>query len=96
MLGKGVGLLPFFSISGKLSTSLDSRLQNRYPRFFKGGTGEKRAGFIKKEVDELDRYWNELIYAVCDGKASEMNELKRFDVFEFFDYIDNKSKKNGS
>jgi hypothetical protein len=46
-------------------------------------------------VEELDRYWNELIFTVCDGKATEMNELKKFDVFDFFDYIENKSKKNG-
>jgi len=36
-----------------------------------------------------------LIFAVCDGKASEMNELKRFEIMEFFDYIENKSRKNG-
>jgi hypothetical protein len=50
---------------------------------------------IKKELEDLDKYWNELIYAICDGKASEMNELKRFDIFDFFDYVNNKSKKNG-
>jgi len=41
----------------------------------------------------LDNYWNELIYSVCDGKAGEMNELKKFDIMDFFDYVDNKMKK---
>jgi hypothetical protein len=50
---------------------------------------------IKRELEEMDKYWNDLIYTVCDGNASEMNELKRFDIFDFFDYVNNKSKKNG-
>jgi len=50
---------------------------------------------INKEIDELDTYWNDLLFAVCDGKASEINELKRFEIIDFFDYIENKSKKNG-
>lgn len=50
---------------------------------------------IKKEVEEMDKFWNDLIFAVCDGRATEMNELKKFEIMEFFDYIENKSKKNG-
>lgn len=50
---------------------------------------------IKKEIDDLDAYWNDLLFSVCDGKAGEMNELKRFEIMDFFDYIENKSKKNG-
>jgi len=74
---------------------MDARLQGTYPRFFKGGAGEKRVRYIKKEAEELERYWNELIYAVCDGKISEMSEIKRLDIFDVFDYIENKSKKDG-
>jgi hypothetical protein len=39
----------------------------------------------------MDKYWNELLYSVCDGKANEMNALKKFDIIDFFDYIENKS-----
>ena len=38
----------------------------------------------------MDKYFNDLLYSVCEGKVSEMTELKRFDVFDFFDYITNK------
>ena len=50
---------------------------------------------IKKEIEDMDAYWNDLLFVVCDGKAGEMNELKRFEIMDFFDYIENKSKKNG-
>ena len=43
----------------------------------------------------MDKYWNDLIYNICDGNASEMMALKKYDIFEFFDYIENKTKKNG-
>ena len=48
---------------------------------------------IKKEVDDIDKYWSDMIYSVCDGNASEINALKRFDIFDFFVYVDNKMKK---
>jgi hypothetical protein len=40
----------------------------------------------------MDKYWNELIFSICKGSAVEMRELKKYDIFDFFDYIDNKSK----
>lgn len=43
----------------------------------------------------MDKYWDDLIFAVCDGKASEMAALKKYDIMEFFNYVDNKNKKNG-
>lgn len=87
---------PFFSISRELSTRLDERLQNCYPRWFRA-SGEGRNYLIKKEIEELDKYWNELVYEVCTGDASEMNALKKFNIFDFFDFVDNKMKdrKNG-
>ena len=50
---------------------------------------------IKKEVDELDKFWNELIYNISDGNASEIIALRRFDIIDLFDYITNKTKKDG-
>jgi hypothetical protein len=43
----------------------------------------------------LDKYWNELIFTVTDGNASEMMALKKFNIIEFFGYVDNKIKKDG-
>jgi hypothetical protein len=34
---------------------------------------------------------NDLLYSACEGKASEMNALKKMDIIEFFDYVNNKS-----
>ena len=42
----------------------------------------------------MDKFWNDLIYTVCDGKPSEMAALKKYDdIIDFFNYIENKSKK---
>ena len=43
------------------------------------------------DIADLDKYYNELIYTVCKGSPGEMNELKRFDIFDFFAYINNKN-----
>ena len=43
-------------------------------------------------MEELDAYWNKLLYDVCEGKSSEMLALKKFDIIEFFDYMTNKTK----
>ena len=32
---------------------------------------------------------------LCEGNAAEMAELKRYEIFEFFNYVENKIKKNG-
>ena len=40
----------------------------------------------------MDTDFDELIYDVCKGNAAEMVILKKFDIFEFFDYIDKKNK----
>jgi len=47
------------------------------------------------DIIELDKSWSELLYSVCEGKASEMAALKRYDIMEFFDYVESKTKKNG-
>lgn len=45
---------------------------------------------IKKETDELDKYWTDLIFSISGGNATEMVQLKKFDIFDLFDYIYNK------
>lgn len=46
-------------------------------------------------MKELDDYWNDLIFSVSGGNASEMIALRKFDIMDFFDYVDNKMKKDG-
>lgn len=36
------------------------------------------------------------MYSICDGDASNMKELKGYDIFDFFDYVETVMKrKNG-
>ena len=42
----------------------------------------------------MDGYWNDLIRSATGGNASEIMALKRFDIMDFFDYVDNKLKDN--
>jgi hypothetical protein len=39
----------------------------------------------------MDKNWNELIYNVCKGNAGEMMALKKYDIMDFFDYVNNKN-----
>jgi hypothetical protein len=71
---------------------LDNRLQARFPKYFAGG-GKRKLKSIVEEVEEADSYWNEFIYNICDGDIKNMREMKMMDVFEFFDYVQNKMKK---
>ena len=48
---------------------------------------------IYKKLVENEKYWTDLLYTVCDGKATEIDRLCRFDVFEFFGFISNFEKK---
>jgi hypothetical protein len=41
----------------------------------------------------MRRYYSELIFQVTDGDPSAMQELRRFDIFEFFRFIDNYENK---
>jgi len=47
------------------------------------------------EIEATDKYWNDLLFNITEGNASEMLALKRFDIFEFFAYVDNKMKHGG-
>ena len=93
MLGKGVGYPPFFSIGEQLNRRLDKRLQDDFPKWFGegGGSGKRRgATLIATEFKESDACFDNLLYSICEGKASEMVELKKFDIIDFFSYITNK------
>ena len=48
-----------------------------------------------KEVKDLDNYWNDLVFSASGGNASEMAALRKFNIIDFFDYVDNKMKKDG-
>lgn len=41
----------------------------------------------------MDKYWEDLIYSVCGGNVSDMVALKKYDIVDFFNYIENKIKK---
>jgi len=44
------------------------------------------------QIKEDDKFWNDLIYKTCNGNVANMREIKKMDIFEFFDYIGNKRK----
>lgn len=44
-------------------------------------------------IIEDDQFWSKMIYKVCEGNAANMRELKKMDIFEFFEFIEN-CKKN--
>lgn len=46
-------------------------------------------------MEELDKYWNDLLFNVSEGNATEMAALRRFDIMEFFGYVENKMRKDG-
>jgi hypothetical protein len=39
----------------------------------------------------MDKYWNNMIYSICDGDIDKMRKIQKLDVFEFFDYIESKN-----
>lgn len=47
--------------------------------------------------EERKKMFDELIFTHCEGDPVKINELKRFDVFDFFSFIENNEKrlKNG-
>lgn len=47
------------------------------------------------ELKDMEKYWNDFLYVITGGNASDMMMLKRFDIFDFFNYADNKMKKHG-
>ena len=91
MLVKGTVGDPFFSICHQYSTALDEGLQARFPKWFKGGEkGGTRS--IQNRIVEDEKYWDDLIYTVCNGNISNMRDLKRVDIYEFFEFVENVEK----
>lgn len=48
------------------------------------------------QIKEDDKFFNDLLYNVCSGKVSDMREMKRLDVFEFFDYLENAGSRTNN
>jgi hypothetical protein len=42
---------------------------------------------------ESDAFWDDTIYGVCSGRVSDMREIRRLDVFEFFAYMEKRWQK---
>jgi hypothetical protein len=42
----------------------------------------------------MDKFWNDLIYLICKGDAGSMREVQRFDIFDFFAFVENFRKEN--
>ena len=45
---------------------------------------------------EKDPFWSDLIFNMCSGRVSDMREIKRLDVFEFFDYLENAGNRTNN
>jgi hypothetical protein len=45
-------------------------------------------------LKEDDAFWSKLVYNVCKGDPAGMRELKRMDIFDFFEFIEN-YERNG-
>jgi phosphorylcholine metabolism protein LicD len=92
LLGEGAGYYAFFLFGGSLSARLDSRLSLSYPRWFKSGVKGKLKS-IADEIKEMDKYWNDMVFTICKGDPGQMREVVKFDIFEFFAFVENKTKK---
>jgi hypothetical protein len=49
---------------------------------------------IGQEIEEMSKYWNELIFMVCKGDATAIREVIKFDIFDFFGFVENYRKGN--
>ena len=75
----------------QLSRRLDASLQTHFKQYFKG-EGKKEVNIYKNLV-ENEKYWSDLLYAVCNGEPSEIARLCKFDVFEFFSFLSNHEER---
>jgi hypothetical protein len=71
---------------------VDARLRIDYPDWFKSGEGKGRLKSITEEIKEIDKYWSDIIYTVCKGDISNMREIVKLDIYDFFGYVDNFKK----
>lgn len=90
MLGEGAGCYAFFSVGIRCGRALDASLQDRFPKWFRTAGGKLKA--ISNEVKEIDKFWDELLYNAAGGKAEEMNALRKFNIIDFFSFLENKKK----
>ena len=98
MLVKRVRRDRFFSLSLRQSTGLAQRLQQRYSRYFKGGGKRNRKeDYLDKEIYAEIKHWNDLIYQVCKGDPVRMKELRKYDIFDFYLFVEayQQNIKNG-
>ena len=94
-MGKGIRCKFFFLICDKCGASIYSSLQSDHKRFFAKGRTEpksQREQYYADELRELRKHWNELIYGVCDGDPGKMTALRKMEVHQFFDYLENCKK----
>ncbi|MEN6568977.1 MAG: hypothetical protein ABFC18_03090 [Rikenellaceae bacterium] len=42
---------------------------------------------------ELDRYWDDTLFDIASGDPVRMASLKRYDIFEFFSYMEKEDGK---
>jgi hypothetical protein len=47
---------------------------------------------LAQEAMELETYWNELLYVVCKGLPESINALRKYEIFDFFDYLESNIK----
>ena len=92
-MGKGTGYCAFFSLGGFLGQQLDARLSATYPKWFKRADGKSKLKSIAEEIKDIDKFWNDFVYTICKGDPVEMREVVKFDIFDFFAFVENKSRK---
>jgi len=44
-------------------------------------------------VKEIDKYWNDMVFTICKGDPGQMREVVKFDIFDFFAFVENKTRK---
>lgn len=96
-MGKGDRGEQFFLLSGFIGSGMDAGIRASYPDWFKGGGEKGRLKSITEEIKEIDKYWSDIIFTVCKGDISNMREITKLDIYDFFGYVDNYKKglKNG-
>lgn len=47
---------------------------------------------IANGIKELDKYWNDLIYKMCNKDPGQMREVVKFSAFDFFGFVSNYMK----
>jgi hypothetical protein len=82
----------FFELCSRYNSEMDSRLQARFPKYFKRAAKGKDQ-YIKKANEERKIMFDELIFSHCGGDPVKIRELKRFDIMDFFSFLENNENK---